>query len=757
MSLPADKRSGDAADGGLRRPYPTGLVLALLLTAIAKSIFLGSQISASWGPPAALILIPELGVVATVMLIAAVSPRSLPLRALSVALLGAIVGLYVLDSCVELSLFDRLSLSDLARYRGEARTALDFFGPEQFILAACIIYAVFSFREPISIKTRRTIAVGAMAVFSLTWIPGPEYPFAMRKLSTSVLSIFREPFVLGDATNRYDEQLARRAADELLDERRFNAPPGLPHLIILFVESLSAASSKKLSGLANDVPAFDELAANGTLFDRFFANGSNTEGGLISVLNGMPPLPVIGGSPFLFDEYADHPSAVADARALGYRVEFLSTASLDFLGMKDYLRRIGFERVEGVEEVPRFRNAPKYVFHAPPDEVLYDEAIARLPGLMRDRPMFLALLTVSGHKPYLDPRTGETSEKSVLRYETEELARFHRALEQNGFYEHGILIVFGDHRRMTPVSEAEWKRYGDSAVVRVPLLVVGKGVRRGVVDHRFLQQADLLPLLPAVISGTGLLSSHAVFREPDRRYGRSAQGRLALFSPDNGGQRAAMIGLRGAVLEPLTPPIPRLPQLVDALHRQRAALQHLRANGRRTCTFTVPTLGDPSSEQGLRADLFKGSELNDDLSASSPRFVSTKVIAVPTLEAAGPELPRYHFALQLSAFLKVEAPGLYYLRTISDDGACLAIDGRIVIDSNRMQSARTMGAALVLEPGLHPFVLRYSQAQGNRTLSVSWVKADETRDSLKDGLQLRRAEPIRFEPIGEDSFVAPSR
>ena len=63
-------------------------------------------------------------------------------------------------------------------------------------------------------------------------------------------------------------------------------------------------------------------------------------------------------------------------------------------------------------------------------------------------------------------------------------------LRARGFLADGILLITGDHRSMTPLVGDEYRRFGERAFARVPLIVAGAVDLPAVVDAPF-QQSDL--------------------------------------------------------------------------------------------------------------------------------------------------------------------------------------------------------------------------------------------------------------------------
>jgi lipoteichoic acid synthase len=108
------------------------------------------------------------------------------------------------------------------------------------------------------------------------------------------------------------------------------------------------------------------------------------------------------------------------------------------------------------------------------------------------KPFVATMLTVSTHPPYVDPRSNTIDPENAFKYVDGEIARFYRELKQRGFLDHGVLIVLGDHRTMTPLHEDEFSQWGERAFSRVPFVVAGAVDMPKVVDGSF-QQTDIAP------------------------------------------------------------------------------------------------------------------------------------------------------------------------------------------------------------------------------------------------------------------------
>lgn len=144
------------------------------------------------------------------------------------------------------------------------------------------------------------------------------------------------------------------------------------NLILVFFESASAVDSKKTGGLHDKFPQTDKIAREGVMFTNMFANGVTSEMGHISTLMGVEPQ-FLGTS--LKTGYERFTGVVEGLgtfmKKLGYSTHFVSTASLDFLNQRYFLKKVGFDHLREKD----FGDWKTYTFNAAPDEALYDKTI----------------------------------------------------------------------------------------------------------------------------------------------------------------------------------------------------------------------------------------------------------------------------------------------------------------------------------------------------------------------------------------------
>ncbi|HEX6832020.1 MAG TPA: LTA synthase family protein, partial [Rudaea sp.] len=234
-----------------------------------------------------------------------------------------------------------------------------------------------------------------------------------------------------------------------------------------------------------------------TYFPNFYANGFTTDGGLIALLTGHAPVPAVGRyqSVEVFRGF-DHPDgALPDTlHDAGYKVHFFTTGDLHFLDKTTWLAKLHFDAFEGAEQ-PFYDGWKRRHFNAAEDKALYQRFLKWMDERQDPSPWFSMLLTVSTHPPFINPETDLPDEPGAFRYADKQIAMLVAELKRRDFFRNGILIVSGDHRSMTPVFSEEQKRFGDSALARVPMVIATDlSLPRGAVNDAFAQ-TDLLTSL----------------------------------------------------------------------------------------------------------------------------------------------------------------------------------------------------------------------------------------------------------------------
>ncbi|MCP4692561.1 MAG: sulfatase-like hydrolase/transferase [Desulfobacterales bacterium] len=426
-----------------------------------------------------------------------------------------IILFYGVDAWMLLNIIKRLQYRDILKYGAEINAGLSFLAPVKafflhlvsveiiggvlvgvlFLLAVSFI--LFQFSGRCQKAHGRLLLIGGIGFLIFSFIPMDRIFLH----GWAYESIFAHNMPKG-YDQPYSDAFIAAAREKGETEKVLSEGAGKrPHIILLVVESLSSCHGRFFSGVHDYTPRLDAIAKENLSLVNFFANGFATEHGLIALLLGEAPLPAVDvkrrGA---FQGYDQGESTAVLLKKAGYRTCFLTTGDLSFTNKGEWLKRIGFEEVEG-SETPFYKGWPRFAFNAAPDEALYAYAMKKIAGLNTDeRPYFMVLETVTSHLPFLDPEGRANTEESVIGYVDRRLGLFYGELEDSGFFRDGVLIITSDHRVMAPLSKAELDLYGDSAFARIPMVVASGGERKGRIDA-FFQQTDLYSSLQWLVSG----------------------------------------------------------------------------------------------------------------------------------------------------------------------------------------------------------------------------------------------------------------
>lgn len=723
------------------RPGPLLLCLGV---AIGRAVWLSAQLSGLQVLEVGYLLLADLPVLGALALLAigeAVLRR--PWRLLPLALTIGLLTFYLADVFVVFGLNARLQLSDLTQFAAELWIIRSFITPGS---VAMLLFAVGCCAVVVAVPARLASAVAGTGVVLLLvpfGIGEHAVPSHLQKYTGSVLLLGKEFWGWRrQPVSRYrpsDFSVYRHEYEEM-----FTAPFARTgrNVVLVIVESLSAVDSQRTSGIGNALPEFDRLSREGMLFRNFLANFEASEGGIVALLSGVPPLHFPTASTNTFGEYAMQRAITETFARSGYHCEFLTSVPLDFISMDAYTRSpsIGFAAAAGQHDIARYAEAPRFAFESPADHVLYEELLARLDELTERRhgtPVFVAAVTASSHPPYVDPRGGANTAANAWAYVQDELRWLYDELARRSFFDNGLLVITGDHRKMTPLQEAERERYGESAKARIPLLILGAGVPKGMVDDRLFQQADLLRMLDRATEPGAPLSPFVLWAE---RYVfvfgvASNASNLQVFEAGDGARRAYRLRLRGADLEWLDRP-PHQLAVERAIHRQRAMQQAVRASRLMHKPLDFGRELTPSDRRGVLVGISADTDAGRD--PDDPRG-SLRTLATDSFDLE-PVLGRLDrrtgpFTLTVRAFVTIDQEGEYWFSLFADDESCLAIDKQIVLGCQR---GLNEGVAW-LPPGLHRFDLRYVDRDPRQILELKW---------LPPGLRM-------FEPFPQERLVLP--
>jgi phosphoglycerol transferase MdoB-like AlkP superfamily enzyme len=317
------------------------------------------------------------------------------------------------------------------------------------------------------------------------------------------LAVTRELLLTGN------DQLAD---PELAAVRRdYRAPEAgrLPvrNVVVILMESFAGRYVGALGSRDGITPNFDRLAAEGLLFERFFANGTHTHQGMFASMACFPNLPgfeYLMQSPEGGNRFSGLPQLLS-ARAFNdvyvYNGDFAWDNQLGFFGNQGMTRFVGRnDYIDPVVADPTWGVS---------DQDMFDRAVQELGALAPGEPFYALLQTLSNHTPYALPdplpvpavsgHGSQDAHLTAMRYSDWALGRFFEQAKRQPWYQDTLFVVVGDHGFGAPEQLTEM----DLFRFHVPLLLIAPGVTEQFGSRREVvgTQVDVVPTIMGRLGG----------------------------------------------------------------------------------------------------------------------------------------------------------------------------------------------------------------------------------------------------------------
>ena len=299
------------------------------------------------------------------------------------------------------------------------------------------------------------------------------------------------------------------------------APRGPRSVLLITLDTTRADALSCYGERADTTPALDELAREGTLFERAFTVAPITLTAHTTLLTGLyPPRHGLRDNGIGALDASAHTLAEA-ARAAGIQTAaFVGAVVLD----KAFALDQGFETYDGP---PAQRSTSGHPFERPARAVV-DNALAWLGQRERARPFFLWLHVYDAHHPYTPQRELPAQANELERYLAEvsevdaELGRVFAALRAEAALDTTLVCVtadhgeaFGEHQEITHGAFA-W-----NPTLHVPLLLRAPGLfAAGARSQQLVSAVDVAPTLAEAL-GVALpdVDGRSLLAPPDEARG----------------------------------------------------------------------------------------------------------------------------------------------------------------------------------------------------------------------------------------------
>ncbi|MDI1260671.1 alkaline phosphatase family protein [Aquabacterium sp.] len=323
------------------------------------------------------------------------------------------------------------------------------------------------------------------------------------------------------------------------------------NVVLISVESLSAAFMDTYGSTKHLMPRLDAMAREGMMFEHMYATGTRTVRGLESLSLGTPPVP---GQAIVRRPNNEHLATLGEIlKPQGVESFFFYGGYGYFDNMNAYFDANGY-RVVDRTDIPKAAVVFENVWGVA-DEVLFNHAIKTLTAeSASDKPFFAHIMTTSNHRPYTYP-DGRIDIKSpggrdgAVKYTDYAIGKFIDDARSQPWFNDTLFIIIADHcASVAGKSKLPVDGY------HIPLIFYAPGMVPPGVYKPTVSQLDLAPTIVEMMGKSG----------DDHFFGRP------FFEAENENPNRAFISnyqelgyLRGDVLTVLLPKRKVLAYMVD--------------------------------------------------------------------------------------------------------------------------------------------------------------------------------------------------
>ncbi len=227
-----------------------------------------------------------------------------------------------------------------------------------------------------------------------------------------------------------------------------DGPALRPNVIQITVESLSAEFLGTFNPASMLTPRIDEIAAQGLVFENFYATGTRTDRGMEALTLSIPPTP--GRSIIKRPRNTDLFTLGSVFRAQGYDTAFLYGGYGYFDNMNTFFGGNGYRVVDrnsvGRDDIT-FANA-----WGACDEDLFRWTLREADaGAAMGRPFHYFVMTTSNHRPYtfpdgrIDLPSKVSGRAGAVKYTDHAIGQFLREAATRPWFKDTVFVIVADH------------------------------------------------------------------------------------------------------------------------------------------------------------------------------------------------------------------------------------------------------------------------------------------------------------------------
>ena len=324
------------------------------------------------------------------------------------------------------------------------------------------------------------------------------------------------------------EQLGITTNDSLQPLSRIITPntPAKPfNVVLVIMESMSAAKLKRHGDTHNLTPFFNQLTYQGIYFENTYTSGIHTFNGIFSSLFSYPAL--FKKHPMKSSIIPKYHGLATSLKQNGYQTTYFTTHDGQFDNVEGFLKANDFDQVISKKDYPSEQIKTTL---GVPDDYMFEFSIPILNQLHQNKkPFFTAFMTASDHgpyyiPPYFKPKNQTDIKKKIVEYADFSLQKFLSLAKKQPWFNETIFVFVADHGAAMDVTYDMSLDYNHS-----PLLFYAPSILKPQTHSQMAGQIDLYPTLLGLLNlpyqnntlGIDLLKTNRpyIFCGADDKYG----------------------------------------------------------------------------------------------------------------------------------------------------------------------------------------------------------------------------------------------
>jgi phosphoglycerol transferase MdoB-like AlkP superfamily enzyme len=217
------------------------------------------------------------------------------------------------------------------------------------------------------------------------------------------------------------------------------------NVIIIIMESMSAAKMKRHGNTHNLTPFLDSISNEGYYFENAYTAGIHTFNGIFSTLFSFPA--IFRQHPMNESSMLKYSGIGTTLKGLNYSTIYFTTHDGQFDNVEGFLKENDFETVVSKKDYPSDKVKTTL---GVPDDYMFEFSIPILNKLSaRNKPFMAAFMTASDHGPfylpeYFNPKNMEMNNQ-IVEYADYSLNKFIKLSSKQKWFNNTLFVFVADH------------------------------------------------------------------------------------------------------------------------------------------------------------------------------------------------------------------------------------------------------------------------------------------------------------------------